>query len=47
MFFVTVVYVATNVAYFVVLTPDDLLASDAVAVVSFILRRWSLLYDTQ
>ncbi|PIK43573.1 putative cystine/glutamate transporter [Apostichopus japonicus] len=32
MFFVTVVYVATNVAYFVVLTPDDLLASDAVAV---------------
>ncbi|XP_071811553.1 cystine/glutamate transporter-like [Apostichopus japonicus] len=32
MFFVTVVYTLTNIAYFAVLTPDEILASDAVAV---------------
>ena len=31
---VTVVYLLTNVAYFTVLSPDELLNSDAVAVVS-------------
>lgn len=36
MFFVTVVYTLTNIAYFAVLTPDEILASDAVAVVRFI-----------
>jgi len=33
---VTVIYVLTNIAYFVVLTKDEILASHAVAVVSII-----------
>jgi hypothetical protein len=33
---VTVIYVLTNIAYFVVLTRDEILASHAVAVVSII-----------
>ena len=32
---VTVIYLLANLAYFAVLTPDEILASNAVAVVSF------------
>lgn len=32
---VTIIYVLANIAYFVVLTQDEILASNAVAVVSF------------
>lgn len=35
---VTVIYVLANVAYFVVLTQDEILASNAVAVVSVLLH---------
>lgn len=35
---VTVIYVFANVAYFVVLTQDEILASNAVAVVSMLLN---------
>jgi len=32
---VTVIYLLANLAYFAVLTPDEILASNAVAVVSY------------
>lgn len=38
-FFITLVYVAANVAYFVVLSPSELLTADAVAVVSGLRRK--------
>lgn len=40
---VTVVYVATNVAFYTTLSPEEVLGSEAVAVVSILLPEYQLM----
>lgn len=44
---VTIFYVLTNVAYYTMMSPEELLLSDAVAVVSIVHNKLGEEYETQ